>query len=96
VNCEHVSELPEVAAPRDVCESCIEIGASWVQLRQCLLCGRTGCCDNSPNTHATKHWQEVGHPMIRSAEPGDAWAWCYADQVPFVPGDDGWEVHREA
>jgi uncharacterized UBP type Zn finger protein len=95
VSCEHVSELSDVAPPRDVSESCVEIGATWVQLRQCLACGRTGCCDNSPNTHATKHWHATKHPLIRTAQPGDAWAWCYPDEVLFVPGEDGWQVHTE-
>jgi uncharacterized UBP type Zn finger protein len=72
MNCEHVSELSDVAPPRDVSESCVEIGATWVQLRQCLACGRTRCCDNSPNTHATRHWRATGHPMIRTAQPDDA------------------------
>jgi hypothetical protein len=98
VNCEHINQLPGVdnlAPPRDVCESCIEIGGTWVNLRQCLACGRTGCCDNSPNTHATKHWQATGHPVIRSAGPGETWAWCYPDEVPYVPGEQGWEPYVE-
>jgi uncharacterized UBP type Zn finger protein len=96
VNCEHVALIADVAPPRNVCESCIEIGATWVHLRQCLICGRTGCCDNSPNTHATKHWQATGHPMIRSAQPGEDWAWCYPDEQVYLPVDGGgWEPMPE-
>ena len=96
MNCEHVAQIKDVAPPLDVCESCIEIGAQWVHLRQCLECGRTGCCDNSPNTHATKHAHATQHPMIRSAQPGEDWAWCYPDETPYVPADGGgWTVYEE-
>ena len=63
------------------CEECLRIGQGWVHLRLCLRCGHVGCCDASPGRHATKHFQGTGHPMIRSLEPGEFWAWCYVDQV---------------
>jgi uncharacterized UBP type Zn finger protein len=78
-----VTELPE---PPLVCEECVKIGSGWMHLRMCLVCGKVGCCDNSPNRHATAHFHESGHPLIRSAEPGELWAWCYADELPlFLP-----------
>jgi hypothetical protein len=46
-----------------------------------MSCGHVGCCDSSPNRHATKHWQAVHHPIVRSFEPGEDWMWCYADQI---------------
>ena len=58
----------------------------WMHLRMCLICGKVGCCDNSPNRHATAHFHEVGHPLIRSAEPGEEWIWCYVDEVPMFLG----------
>ena len=89
--CEHWAEtLEEVPPPRDVCEQCIEDGTQWVHLRQCLVCGRTLCCDDSPMRHTTAHFREVGHAVIRSAEPDEQWAWCYVDDQPFVPSEDGW------
>jgi hypothetical protein len=33
------------------------------------------------NKHATKHFLAVGHPIIRSFEPGESWRWCYVDEV---------------
>ena len=72
-----VTELPSPLA----CEECEKIGGSWVHLRMCLECGKVGCCDNSPNRHATAHFRETGHTLIRSAEPGELWTWCYADEV---------------
>ena len=71
-------------APILGCEECLEIGSGWVHLRMCLNCGKVGCCDNSPNRHATAHFREVGHPLIRSAEPGESWAWCYEDEVALA------------
>jgi hypothetical protein len=53
-----------------------------------MICGEVGCCDNSPNQHATKHNHTTGHPVIRSLEPGEDWYWCYSDQVAFrLEGD---------
>jgi hypothetical protein len=93
--CEHFDTGVEVQAPRDVCEPCTKIGGTWVHLRQCLTCGQTSCCDQSPNQHTTRHNREVGHPMIRSAEPGEDWRWCYPDELFFVPGPHGYEVAED-
>ena len=92
-NCEHLEAVGEVKDPRDVCETCIEIGSGWYHLRQCLNCGRTLCCDNSPNRHMTGHYHEIGHPMMRSAQPGEDWRFCYPDDLFYVPlGDGTYEV----
>jgi uncharacterized UBP type Zn finger protein len=74
-----VSDLPEKLE----CEECVKMGAGWMHLRMCLACGKVGCCDNSPNRHASAHFKEVGHPLIRSAEPDESWLWCYVDEVPI-------------
>jgi hypothetical protein len=42
-----------------------------------------GCCDNSPNRHATRHFQATGHPIIRSYEPDEDWWFCYVDELTF-------------
>jgi uncharacterized UBP type Zn finger protein len=65
----------------DGCEECLQTGSDWVHLRLCLSCGHVGCCDNSPNKHATKHFKSTKHPVIRSFEPGETWEWCYVDKV---------------
>lgn len=57
------------------------MGSRWVHLRLCRSCGHVGCCDSSPNRHATRHFQATGHPVITSFEPGEHWSWCYVDQV---------------
>ena len=75
-----VTELPETI---DGCEECLKSGGTWVHLRMCMTCGKIGCCDDSPNRHATAHSGESGHPIIRSAEPGEDWSWCYLDEVFF-------------
>jgi CPA1 family monovalent cation:H+ antiporter len=31
--------------------------------------------------HATAHFHETGHPVMRSIEPGEAWRWCYVDEL---------------
>ena len=66
-------------------EDCIKSGDSWVHLRLCLECGHVGCCDSSKNKHATKHFHRTKHPLIRSIEPGEAWIWCYVDELS--PGE---------
>lgn len=81
--CEHVT--PEVRSkkvhrpPKPGCEECLAMGSSWVHLRVCLSCGHVGCCDSSPNRHATAHNKKTRHPVITSGEVGETWAYCYAD-----------------
>jgi uncharacterized UBP type Zn finger protein len=61
------------------CVECLKAGGVWVHLRLCLTCGHVGCCDNSPGQHATRHFHGTQHPVIRSYEPGEDWAYCYPD-----------------
>ena len=77
-----ITELPESV---DGCEECLEYGGAWLHLRICLECGHVGCCDSSKNKHATKHFHRSKHPLIRSIEPGEAWVWCYVDEIS--PGE---------
>ncbi len=84
--CAHLEQITitEPSGPVLGCEECLKIGGRWVHLRMCESCGKVGCCDDSPNTHASKHFAETGHPVIRSLEPGELWSWCYVDEVAFV------------
>ena len=84
--CEHFEADLHVDHPLDTCSACLEIGSTWVHLRQCLTCGQTNCCDQSPNRHATAHFDKTGHPMIRTAEPDEDWRWCYPDDRLYLPG----------
>lgn len=80
--CHHFESLATAVEPSaDVCETCVEIGDTWVHLRACLGCGKVGCCDNSKNRHARQHWQEHDHPLIQSIEPGETWKYCFADHL---------------
>ena len=83
-----VTELP---ASVDGCEDCLAAGSRWLHLRICLGCGHVGCCDDSPNQHARRHFGATGHPLIRSLEPGETWSWCFVDEVglalPQVHGE---------
>lgn len=83
--CEHVNEIQSVQPRSEGCEECLQSGDTWFHLRVCLTCGHVGCCDASKNKHATKHFQETGHPLIQSGEEGEDWIWCYADRV-MLPG----------
>lgn len=82
--CRHLSKF---ARPRSEpvipssqgCLECLEQGDTWVHLRLCMTCGHVGCCDDSTNRHATRHFHATKHPVIKSFEPGDGWAWCFLD-----------------
>ena len=82
------TELTRFARPRSEpvapsslgCQECLERGDRWVHLRLCMTCGHVGCCDDSPNHHATRHFHATKHPVIKSFEPGEDWAWCYVDE----------------
>ena len=95
--CEHLSKLE---APRSQpvhpssqgCKECLAKGDAWVHLRLCMSCGHVGCCDSSPNKHATRHFHATKHPVIKSFERGEEWAWCYlheemADSIPAFPSE---------
>ena len=83
VECTHLHKAPRIARPDTpgVCQSCVEAGVTWVHLRMCLTCGHIACCDSSPLRHATAHFVDTEHPVMRSVEPGEAWRWCYVDEI---------------
>jgi hypothetical protein len=84
--CTHLEQIERVELPKSIagCEDCLATGGTWVHLRMCQTCGHVGCCDSSPNRHATAHASAAGHPVVRSAEPGETWSWCYVDEVAFI------------
>jgi uncharacterized UBP type Zn finger protein len=84
--CEHLTAAGAATEPQpsttEGCSGCLAAGRKdWVHLRLCLECGYVGCCDSSPATHATKHYEETHHPVMRSFEPGEDWKWCYLDET---------------
>ena len=84
--CTHLDQVHDVTprSPRG-CEECLATGSRWVHLRLCLTCGHVGCCDRSPDRHATKHFHQTAHPVVRSFERGEDWGWCYVDEVMMEP-----------
>jgi carbonic anhydrase/acetyltransferase-like protein (isoleucine patch superfamily) len=84
--CSHLDTISDVTPSTLMgCEDCLREGSQWVHLRECLQCGHVGCCDNSPRRHASAHWHASTHPLMRSFEPGENWAWCYPDSLFLVP-----------
>ncbi len=80
--CEHLELSPVVETePGDGCETCLVDGTRWVHLRQCLECGYIGCCDSSPQRHASAHFHDTSHPVMQSAEPGEQWRWCFVHHL---------------
>jgi uncharacterized UBP type Zn finger protein len=79
--CSHLGEIRQVKPSGRGCKECLEMGDTWVHLRECLSCGHVGCCDSSKNKHATKHFHQTNHPLVQSFEPGEDWRWCYVDEV---------------
>lgn len=86
--CNHLDAVRDVTPSSDGCEDCLPVGGRWIHLGLCMHCGHVGCCDSSPNRHATAHRHaRPHHPVIRSYEPGEDWWWCYEDQLAFeIPG----------
>lgn len=80
--CSHLNHIknPPPNTP-DGCEECLQAGDRWVHLRLCESCGHVGCCDSSKNKHVTKHFRQTAHPIVKSFEPGEEWAWCYVDEI---------------
>ncbi|MGB7925475.1 MAG: diadenylate cyclase [Pyrinomonadaceae bacterium] len=82
--CAHFDEIREVVPQTDGCEECLAAGDDWKHLRLCMTCGHVGCCDDSRNKHATKHFHSTNHPVIKSLEKGESWMWCYIDEAFFA------------
>ena len=80
-DCTHLDQVQDVTPSSEGCEDCIPMGIRWVHLRVCMTCGHVGCCDSSPNRHATAHFRSSAHPLIQSYEPGEDWWWCYVDET---------------
>jgi len=88
--CAHLATIQTVVPSSNGCEDCLRTGARWVHLRLCMMCGHVGCCDSSPNRHATKHFHASNHPIIKSFEPGEDWGWCFVDEQ--VSDASAWKV----
>jgi hypothetical protein len=92
--CSHLDTIADVAPSDDGCTDCLAIGGRWVHLRRCAVCGHVGCCDSSPNRHASAHAATTDHALVQSFEPGEDWYWCYVDEVGFeLEGDAGSPSH---
>jgi uncharacterized UBP type Zn finger protein len=88
--CTHVVDITEQKPPvSDGCVECLTSGSWWLHLRRCIECGHVGCCDSSPNRHATAHFHASGHPLVQSYEPGEDWYWCYVDNIVFETDGEG-------
>jgi Zn-finger in ubiquitin-hydrolases and other protein len=85
--CAHLNTIRDVTPSALGCEECLKTGDVWVHLRICRTCGHVGCCDESPNRHATKHFHAAGHPIIEGYDPPEGWGWCYVDKVMFDLSD---------
>lgn len=84
MSCTHLAEATDRPVPAEpACTTCLAEGNNhnYVHLRLCLTCGNIACCDSSPRQHATAHYKETGHPVMRSAEPDETWRWCYVDEA---------------
>jgi len=81
--CEHLKNANTDVKPKTPpgCKECLKMGDTWLHLRLCLTCGHVGCCDQSKNKHATKHFHETQHPVIKSFQPGEYWKYCYIDDL---------------
>lgn len=83
--CSHLDQIAPVSpSSTRGCSQCLASGDRWLHLRLCLTCGEVGCCDSSPNRHASRHATEQGHPIVLSFEPGEDWCWCFVDETAFV------------
>lgn len=81
--CSHMELIQNPKPSGPGCVECLQNDGWWVNLRRCMICGHIGCCDSSPNKHASAHADITHHPIIQSYEPNEDWLWCYVDEVAF-------------
>ena len=86
--CSHLDQIQVTQLPAQIagCAECLKIDGRWLHLRMCMTCGKIGCCDSSPNRHARAHAASADHPIVRSAEKGEDWSYCFVEDVAFVVG----------
>ncbi|RZJ76043.1 MAG: hypothetical protein EOO45_03665 [Flavobacterium sp.] len=78
--CSHISAVKTIKTQKEhVCEQCIIEGTQWVHIRTCQTCGKTLCCDSSPERHMSHHCRKEDHPVVISSEPNERWFYCYVD-----------------
>ncbi|MCW2549811.1 MAG: zinc finger, UBP-type [Mycobacterium sp.] len=90
VICGHLETIAVPPAPADppaACKECLLEGTKWVELRRCLVCGHTGCCESSPRRHADAHFAASGHAVIANQSGGQPWGWCYVDEFSLLPDE---------
>lgn len=80
-SCRHRRFIRDVSPSARGCEECLKIGSWWVHLRICRSCGHVGCCDQSPNRHATAYFHASAHPIVEAYDPPEGWGWCYLDEI---------------
>jgi hypothetical protein len=83
LKCTHLDQIQDVTPGTAGCEECLQTGDRWLHLRLCRTCGHVGCCDQSKNRHATKHFKATAHPIIEGYDPPEGWGWCYVDEEFF-------------
>jgi len=91
--CSHMTAVPAVPEPPLACAACERDSSRWVHMRMCVTCGSIGCCDSSPGLHALGHFRDTGHPVMRSVEPGESWAWCYIDKAYLTLREGSADLH---
>ena len=79
--CSHLDQALNVEPRTEGCEECLAQGMEWVHLRLCLKCGHVGCCNDSQGRHAFGHFEQTGHAIVLSHEPGETWGWCWIDEI---------------
>ena len=80
-SCSHLHTIRSVTPSALGCEECLAVGDKWLHLRICRTCGHVGCCDDSKNKHATKHFKATQHPIIEGYDPPEGWGWCFVDEA---------------
>ncbi len=86
IPCSHLDMINDVEPSSQVCDQCVALGATWPELRMCMICGHVGCCEDSRYQHARRHFEATGHPLIMPyGIRGMNWIWCYEDRALLDP-----------
>jgi len=86
--CTHLDQVDIGAQPSaEDGEDRLREGGRRVHLRISRGCGQVSCYDSSPAKHASARSAGSGRALISAFEPGEAWWWCYLDEVAFIISD---------
>ena len=83
--CTHLDRIQVTELPASIagCEECLKMGSPGCTSGCARPAARSAAATRRRTSMRAAHARDDGHPIARSAEPGEDWSWCYVDEIAF-------------